>query len=82
MLDEIDHYADDRAFLCNILEWIGLPNSKIILIMISNKFNLEEMFHLNMSKVKIESVLFKPYDADAIMDVLHDKYPLAKDIFD
>ncbi len=40
VLDEIDQFIKDQSFLYNILEWVQLPNAKIILIMISNVIDL------------------------------------------
>ena len=63
VLDEIDQLIKEERFAYNILEWIQLSTSKIILIFITNMADVDsKLSSKNRSRMKCESLIFKPYN--------------------
>ena len=62
VLDEIDQIVKDERFTYNLLEWIHLENSRLVLILISNIADLtSRMPSKHQSRMKMHNLIFKPY---------------------
>jgi len=71
-IDEIDCLATaTQAVLYQILDWLGLPNAKLVLCAISNTMDLpERMLPRVTSRFEIERVDFEAYSRSQIYDIL------------
>ena len=60
----------------NILEWNHQAKSKIIMIFISNMADLgAKLPQKHKSRMKLDSLIFKPYNYDEIRRIFLSKFP-------
>lgn len=72
VLDEVDHFFKNEQFTYNILEWINIHQSKIILILISNVIDFATKLNAkNLSRLKnTSSIIFSPNTAHEISQII------------
>lgn len=80
ILDEIDQFINDQKFLYNMLEWLWV-GAKLILVLISNVIDLTVKLDAKLqSRLKFETIIFKPYLYAQVEEIIYYKYPYIRTI--
>jgi len=75
LIDEIDCLkTGNQAILYTVFDWLGMPNSRLVLASISNTMDLpERLLPRVASRFHIERVDFAPYTRDQIVEILQNR---------
>ena len=75
VLDEVDQCFNDQSFVYNILQTLQI-GAKLVLIFISNVIDLTLKLDSSklQSRLKFETIIFKPYSFQQIEEIIYYKY--------
>lgn len=77
IIDEIDCLCDKKmSLLYNLFNWSTFPNSKLIIISISNTIDLpQRVLPKISSRMGNKQIPFKPYERDQLVKILQETLP-------